>query len=245
VRKTIYTLNVDEYAPEIVDMTYPLIERYAHKIGAKFCIIADRYWPRYTPVYEKLQIYHLGREHGNDWNIYIDSDTLVHPDMFDVTNHLAKDTVCHNGMDMAGNRWRYDDYFRRDGRHIGSCNWFTMASDWCLDLWKPLAEDDISYEEAIENIFPAQSELMSVITREHLIDDYLLSRNIARYGLKFRSVGQIMEALGDQGNYLWHQYVLTTEEKVEQMRGILHGWMNLKIGEEFSLEGYRKWVGRF
>jgi hypothetical protein len=222
LKKTIFTLNVDDYSPEITELTYPLIKRYAHKIGADFHIISKRKFPQFPPVYEKLQIYDLGREMKNDWNIYIDSDALVHPDMFDVTEFINKDTVCHNGADMANNRWRYDRYFERDKRHIGSCNWFTIASDWCLDLWHPL---DIPYEEALEQIFPIQNELNTIVTRDHLIDDYTLSRNIAKYGLKFTTILKILEQLGDSGNYLWHQYTMTTKEKVEVMRRVMANWL--------------------
>jgi len=211
MKKVIFTLNVDNYAPEITALTYPLIERYAEKIGASVHQITERKHPDRPPVYEKMQIYDLAKKFQSDWNIYIDSDTLVHPDMFDPTEFIHKDTVMHNGNDMANNRWRYDNYFRRDGRHIGSCNWFAVASDWCLDLWHPL---DIPYEEALPNIFPTQIELNTGITKEHLIDDYTLSRNIAKFGLKFTTVLKMMETLGDNGNYLWHQYVHTTDEKI-------------------------------
>ena len=183
MRKTVYTLNVDDYCPEITALTYPLLKRYANKVGAEFYIISERLHPRYAPVYEKLQIYDLQLARGDDWSIFIDSDALVHPDMFDVTEFVGKDTVVHNGSDMANNRWRYDRFFRRDHRHIGSCNWFAIASDWCRELWAP--PTDITYEEALENIFPIQHELNTIITRDHLIDDYLLSRNIAKYGLHF------------------------------------------------------------
>jgi hypothetical protein len=222
MKKTIYLLNIDDYAPEITALTYPLIERYAQKIGARIHMITTRRWPQYAPVYEKLQIYDLAREHDNDWSIYIDSDAIVHPDVFDVTECLAMDTVAHNGADIAGNRWRYDDYFRRDGRHIGSCNWLTFASRWCVDLWRP--PDDMTYEQALENIFPIQSELNSVITREHLVDDYLLSRNIARFGLKFTTVTALQEKLNDHGVYFWHQYTMTKAEKVEAMQQVLKDW---------------------
>lgn len=221
IKKTIFTLNVDNYAPEITELTYPLIKHYAKKIDADFHIISNRLSPNMPPVYEKLQIYDLGRTMQNDWNIYIDSDTLVHPDFFDVTNFVKKDTVVHNGSDMANNRWRYDKYFIRDGRNIGSCNWFTIASNWCLDLWHPL---DIPYKEALENIFPIQLELNTVVTREHLIDDYTLSRNIAKYGLKFKTVTQILSEINDSGNYLWHAYTLPPEDKVKEMRKVLASW---------------------
>lgn len=126
VKKTVYTLNVGGYAPEISALTYPLLQAYAQKIGADFHVIRERKFPDWPMDYEKLQIHELAKEHNNDWNIYIDSDALVNPEMFDVTEHLHKNTVCHNGKDLAGIRWKYDHYFRRDGRHIGSCNWFAI-----------------------------------------------------------------------------------------------------------------------
>lgn len=221
MKKTIYTLCVNDYAPAIRTLTMPLIERYANKIHADLHVITERRWPDMPPVYEKLQIFYLGRQNGSDWNIYIDADALVHPDLFDVTEIIGKNTVLHNGADMAGNRWTYDHYFRRDGRHIGSCNWFTVASDWCLDLWHPL---DIPFEDALRNIHPIIIELNSVVTPAHLIDDYTLSRNIARYGLKFTTLLAEQEKLGDKGNYLWHQYLMTEEEKIVAMKQVLSDW---------------------
>ena len=270
MRKAVWTLNAGgDYAPEITTLTYPLLKQYAFKIKADFNIITQRKWPSWPVVYEKLQIFELGK--NNDWNIYIDSDALIHPDMFDVTDHLGKDTVCHNAQDMAGNRWRYDRYFRRDGRHIGSCNWFAVASDWCIDLWHPL---DITLEEAVGNIFPTVSELApvayaicpggepqkddkgnpmllpnstsyarcpggeflrdekgncirtpkEVITPGHLIDDYTLSRNIAKYGLKFTNIRSIKQRIGDQGDYFWHLYQIPIAEKVRLMKEVLDKW---------------------
>lgn len=222
-KKTIFLVNIDNYAPEITKLTYPLIERYANKIGAGVHVIDKRKFPGFPPVYEKLQIFELGKKMGNDWNIYIDSDAIVHPDLFDITNFISKDTVLHNGVDMAGNRWFYDNYFLRDGRHIGSCNWFTVASDWCLDLWRPL--DDLTMEEAIGNIFPLQGELNTVITPDHLIDDYTLSRNIARFGLKAKTLIGILKDLGrETDNYLWHQYQIANEQKIIAMRKVLKEW---------------------
>jgi hypothetical protein len=216
-------LNIDNYEEKITELTYPLLKRYAKKIDADFYIISERKFPDYPPVYEKLQIYKLAQEMENDWNIYIDSDALVHPDFFDITNHLQKDTVAHNGVDMAGNRWKYDRFFRRDGRHLSSCNWFSIASDWCIDLWKPL--DDLTLEEATENITPIVSEVVSgLIPASHLIDDYVLSRNIAKFGLKFTTINQIVKDIGDTGNYLWHQYLLSSEDKIMQMKEILNIW---------------------
>jgi hypothetical protein len=227
VKKTIYTLNIGDYAPEVCALTYPLMQAYAKKIGADFHVIRERKYPDWPVVYEKLQIFELGRKHRNDWNIFLDGDTLVHPEMFDVTEHLDKDTVCHNGTDMAGIRWKYDHYFRRDGRNIGSCNWFTIASDWCLDLWRPL--EDLSLDEAVANINITISEMNSgFCSTPHLIDDYTLSRNIARFGLKVKTVVEIGGHLGfrnAQGNpaspFLYHKYTIPNEQKAREMVTLL------------------------
>lgn len=221
MKKVIWTLNIANYAPEVTALTYPLLKNYAHKIGAEFEVITKRQFPDWPVVYEKLQIFELGAD--NDWNIYIDSDALVHPDMFDPTDHVPMNTVLHNGRDMAGNRWRYDRHFRRDGRHIGSCNWFTCAPRDCIDLWKPL--DDLTLAQALDNIFPIVAELNSeCFNRDHLIDDYTLSRNIATFGLKHTCILDIMKAEGHGGDYLWHLYTIPVAEKVRQMKEVLRRW---------------------
>lgn len=207
----------------------------------------------------KLQIHELAKEHGNDWNIYIDSDALVNPEMYDVTEHLRKDTVCHNGRDMAGIRWRYDQYFRRDGRHIGSCNWFAIASDWCLDLWRPL--DDLTPEEAIGNINITIAERNSGnCETAHLISDYTLSRNIARFGLKIQTVMDLCGQLGWRGPgglpvspFLFHKYTISNEQKAREMLAILstpNGQMG-PVGMGWGLltpegvaEYLKKWASR-
>jgi hypothetical protein len=257
MRKAIWTLAVDNYAPEITALTFPLMKLYARKCRADFNVITERKFPGWPPVYEKLQIYELGRDY--EFNHFIDADAVVHPEMWPVSDLLPRDTVCHNGNDLAPNRWILDRFFRRDGRMISSCNWFTAAWDWCLELWKPL--DDLTLEEAIQNISPTPMERAPYILRcpgcgntspawsasptwdncpgcgkartwaakhpietSHLIDDYVLSRNIAKYGLKFTNVQRIQEQFNDHGNYMWHEYTLPTAQKVASIKAVLHNW---------------------
>lgn len=175
---------------------------------------------------EKLQIFDLAKQDGAEWAIYVDADTLISPDFFDITDHLGKDTVAHNGSDMAGTRWKYDQYFRRDNRHIGSGNWFAVASEWCLDLWHPLT--DLTLDEALDNINLTIAERNFGLKREHLIDDYILSRNIARFGLKFKNVRDILAQLGI-GGVLWHNYMATEEEKLWMMLNILAGRYGVEL----------------
>lgn len=189
---------------------------------ADFFVISERRWSDWPVVYEKLQIQELARERGDDWSIYIDSDALVHPEIIDFTNFLPRDTVMHNGCDMANVRWDYDEYFLRDGRNIGSCNWCAFASSWCRDLWTPL---DISLEEALSRIHPTVDELNTVITADHLIDDYTLSRNIAKFGLKFTTVTEMLPKLGlANAGFFWHAYTITADEKLEKMQEVIKNW---------------------
>jgi len=215
IKKTLFTVCVDNYAPEITELTFPFIKRWASKIGADFHVITERKFPHLPPPCEKLQIYRLAQEMQNDWNIFVDADAFIHPEAPDFTVMLPRDTVCHHGRDFAPIRWKYDRYFLRDGRNIGSANWFTIASDWCIDLWKPI--DDLTVEEIIANISPVPMETLSNVDAAHLIDDYTLSRNIAKYGFKCTTVIEQHEKmlLTKDHCFFWHHYVLPQDKLQE------------------------------
>ena len=229
-KKIIWTLDIDNYAPEIKRLTRPLLEVYAHKIGANIHDITERHFPGWPTTYNKLAIWELAKQYSADWHLYIDSDVLVYPDQYDITEFLPADTVAHNGHDFTGTRWKSDDYFRRDGRNISSANWLAVASRMCLDLWHPI--DDLTPEQALANIFPTAKELSyrnadgsPRCSAEHLIDDYALSRNIARFGLKFTTIVEMNQKLG-LGNsaYFFHNYTWSNEEKVAGLRKVLEEW---------------------
>ncbi len=237
IRKVVYTLDINNYQPAIKALTFPLMQRFADKIGAEFHPITERKFPGWPIVYEKLQIFELGKNGAAcltggridrfeppDWNIFFDADALISPEMFDPTDHLSKDTVLFNGKDMSGVRWKADQYFRRDGRWCGACNWFACASDWCLDLWRPL--DDLTLKEAVANINITIGEHKSGLFRDnHLIDDYTLSRNIARFGLKHDTLIDLCGRMGWRNPhtgqpvspYLFHLYAIDETEKINRM----------------------------
>jgi hypothetical protein len=227
-RKALITLNIGDYAPMIREITYPLMRYFCERRGFEFLEITERKFPEWPVTYEKLQIHEIAKHEGFDWVWFIDADALVHPDTPDWTTLIGKDTVAHNGNDFAPFRWKIDEYFRRDGRHIGSCNWCALASDWCLDLWRPL---DMTPEQAVANIQPLvcehspmarnhgtipQNKLVN-ITASHLVDDYAISRNIARYGLKFTTLMALEKQLFNGADLMWHAYTITEDEKVNQM----------------------------
>ena len=221
LKKTIFTLNIDNYAPKITKLTYPFLERYAEKIGAEFTQIKERKFPDYPMMYEKMQIFELGKD--NDWNIYIDSDCLIHPDLFDITEILPEDTVLTYGVDFAPTRFRYDNYFRRDGRNIGSGNFLTVASKLCIDLWEPF--DDITLEEAIDSIHMINKEQSLGHQPGYGLDDYAISRNVAKYGLKFKTFLKLLEEINRQKDILlWHSHLVTETEKLAIIRKTIKNW---------------------
>jgi hypothetical protein len=64
-------------------------------------------------------------------------------------------------------------------------------------------------EEAYKRIYPTVSELNTIITPDHLIDDFTLSRNIAKYGLKFITFRDVLAKLGyPNPGFLWHLYTI-------------------------------------
>ncbi len=223
MKKTIYTLNINNYAPAILALTRPYLEFYAKRIGAEIVDITERKYPDMPIVYEKLQIYDLAQENGSDWNIYVDSDCLIHPETLDFTNFLPKDTVMQVGHDMANIRWKYDKYFLRDGRNIGTCNWFTIFSDWCIDMYKPL--EDMTLEECRNSMFPTVVERNTVVDTDHLIDDFVISRNVARFGLKYTNLKDVLEKVAlPEAQFFHHEYTITTDEKVKNLQLVIEKW---------------------
>jgi hypothetical protein len=228
MKKILYTLNVPteegkQYEPEIVAMTLPLMKNYAKKIGAEFVEIKDRKFPDYPIPYEKFQIYDLAKKSGADWNIFADCDALCHKDYWDPTVLLPMDTTASYGTDFTPMRFKPDAYFLRDGRYIGKGNWLGIFSKNCLDYYHPL--DDITKEEAVANITPTAQEQANGCTATHLLDDYTVSRNISRYGLKHVLLPELEAARKAGAGYLYHMYAMTSAKKLLLLRKTLLSWI--------------------
>lgn len=251
MKKTLYTLDVGNYEPEITKLTFPLLRKYAKKIGADFYVIKDRKFPNFPIPYEKFQISELSKSRGDEWSIFFDADALVHPNMWDPTEVVGKEYTISNGSDFTPIRWKPDKYSKRDGRFIGKGNWCMMGSEWTAsDLWRPL---DITKEEAEAMIIPTLAESSTVIEGSHLIDDLTVSRNIARYGLQHVLINKIVdkydEIIGcktDKG-LLHHVYLDSATEKVIILKRIVLIWvvqsMANKKESAQTLERLKTWDG--
>lgn len=221
---TLYTLNVDNYAPEITKHTFPLLAGYANKIGARFYQITERKFPEFGFEREKFQIFDLMVQHDDDYAIFLDADTLLHPEMFDLTCFVPPDTVCNFGHDNISTRFRVDDVHRRDGRNIGCGTFFVVVPRACRNYWLWPDPSELSYEEIVSRIFPTLAERKVGIQPKHLADDFVTSRNVAKFGFKFMTVWDIQKKLGRNDNFIVHSHLQTREQKVQTIDDTLVRW---------------------
>jgi hypothetical protein len=222
MNKTLYTLSVDDYEPEITALTFPLLKNYARKIGAEFVVITERRWPCWPVTMEKFQVGQLSLDRDDDWSLFFDADALIHPDAPDVTAHLSKDTVLHHGLDRSTIRFAANPWFRRDGRFISPGNWMNVSSDWCRDVWEwPRI---LTIDSILDAIHPQVVEIAGGVSRAHLIDDYVIACNEARYGLKVVAWLDLCKRLEIPPVYFWHIYRTTSADKLKQVQNTLTAW---------------------
>ena len=222
-KKQLVTLSIGgNYLPNLTKYTLPLLKHYADKCSADFRIITEEKFkmnPKSGHGGEKFQLYELSE--GYDWTIFVDADALINPDTPDWTEMVSKAQVVFHGVDMYLNRFKPNAYTRRSGQLCGACTWFTCFSDWTRDLWHP---PEISWEEAMSNIQPIlQEQKTGLCSKEHLIDDYIVTQNIHRYGLK------VVTVLGDliqkcPNNYFLHLYNVEPEKKIVEIKQQLANW---------------------
>jgi hypothetical protein len=238
MKKLIVTMCMDNWEPEITSQTYPLMKFHAAKIGADFRIIDQRKNKHAPMCYERFQIYDMVDDY--DWIIQLDADLLMHPDMPDVIEFLSKDTILISTWDWATKRFKLDDYFRRDSRHISVPGFFTVTSNWMKDFWR--VPDDLTPQEAMAKCTPVVHEWSGRgLGAEHIVLDYIFSRNVARYGLKVLSLQELFQKCSSGGrmplngieDYIMHNSYLPRHQKKQHIQQVLekHWKLNPKEWE--------------
>lgn len=167
----IFVVRVDNYLPELCKITLPRIEAYAKRIGAKFTVVTERKFPDFPPTYEKMQIHELGE--GNDCNILLDADIVLADDFENVINNVPPNEVGFWHQYRASGLFAIDQYFFRDNRNVGVAANMLVVPRSCHDIFTPL---EFSAEEAAKRTI-----------RWFAIDEYCISRNLAKFGLRYRS----------------------------------------------------------
>lgn len=214
MKKLLVTLDIN-YNKDITNITYPHMQFYADKIDADFKVITERKF-KYQPVnIEKFQLYEMSESY--DWTIFVDADALIHPNCPDMGELYGKEYVIMYGYDFYPIRFKSNNYSRRDKRNIAASTWFTVFSDWNRHLWKPYKNP----KEYVNQITLTNIEKNFGYLPEHILDDYLVSINIAKYGLKVKTVGY--DILNSHSNltfwpFLKHQFCISTEEKIKYLK---------------------------
>lgn len=170
MKKSIWTVAVDDYRPDICGITLPAMEKYAERIGADFRVIRSRRWPQCPAPYEKLQIYDLGKD--NDWNIVLDADMLIGDDMGDPTMEVPDNMVASWMCFEIPEHFPCNKYFYRDGRCLGIATNFLVFPMSCHDILTPFADDELDAK-------------MAELKRPFILDEYCVSINAAKFGLKY------------------------------------------------------------
>ena len=187
MRKLIHVVNINDFFPELFELTYPTIRSYAERNGYMINMITKRKFPDYPINYEKMQVYEDGK--NAEVNILCDADMLIHPEFPDVTEFLKRDSIAFN--DNYNISWKYHvdriRYFMRDGRDVGIATNFVVSSDWTHDVWEPLSlsQKDIEDLAKKENTDTGGADGRGW---GHYADEFALSYNMAKYGLKYTGV---------------------------------------------------------
>ena len=164
----VHTVVINKWFPELCDLTLPLIQKWAKNIGADFNLISEPKFTGWPPNYERFQIWESGLEY--EWNINIDADFIVNPDLEDITANdptiVRAEAYMHTDVFFYPNH-----YFLRDGRGISMSDNFVLSSCMTHDVWTPLS---MSYDDAKKHC----------IKDPRQVSEFAVSLNIARYGLK-------------------------------------------------------------
>jgi hypothetical protein len=213
MKKALVTLDI-KYNKNITNITYPYMREYAKKIGAEFIIISKRKFPHLSANMEKFQLYEISKDY--DWTIFIDADALVHPNCPDLTEIYRKDYVVFNRCDYYPFRFKHNNYVRRDGRNLGATTWICAFSDWNRHLWKPHEDPN----QFLDQINPMDLEKNFGYTSSHILDDYIVSRNIAKYGLKVETFCDMIpkDTMGEINYWFTHNFCISEEEKLSSLK---------------------------
>lgn len=179
--KTVYTLNINNYLPDLCEITLPTINAYANRIGAKFEVITERKFPGWPITYEKLQL--CERAKDNDWTIFVDADTVIGSDLPDLTK-MVKPNIIGVHMAYDADKTLPNEYFMiQDRRNVGVVTSFMVVPKACHKIWTPLEED----------VKSALRRLSCVDAVDHIVDEYCISRNLARYRFNFIGLTQLCD----------------------------------------------------
>lgn len=191
--KKLFVLRIGDYRPDLCQFTIPTIKAYAAKIGAEYIEITHAVHPDMPVTFAKLRVFDMGQD--SDWNILVDADIMIHPGMPDVTQFLPPNAVASAFAFDADFMFHKNRFFERDGRNIGIVGNFVVTTKLTHDLW--------DYSQVFSIVDPADIDLKTLTKRDFIIDEYVLSHNLAKFGLRHTGIlpmPQLTEMIVHFGN---------------------------------------------
>lgn len=176
MKKIIHCVYINDYFPELWELCLPSIKEYAYRTRSELNIISKRKFPEWHINYEKFQVYEDGKY--ADANFLIDADILIHSEFPDFSSGITfPHHIAFNDNYNASTKFNIQDniYFQRDGRDVGIASNAVISFKSTHDVWEPLS------------ITPEEGRKITNI-REGDIDEYGLSVNMAKYGLKYTGI---------------------------------------------------------
>lgn len=214
MKKALVTMDIN-YPKDITKITFPYLKKYAQKIGADFITIDKRIYPECPLNIEKFQLYDISKDY--DWTIWIDADAIIHPYCFDLTEIYPKEYVILDSRTYINlpYHFKHNIYTKRDGRGYRVPTWITVFSDWTRDLWKPY-KDPMKY---VDEIMSGSWGLQGECDPKLHIDDYLVTRNLSKYGLKVKFLIQdYLPSINAPEWLLFHEPFGDVNKKIRQFR---------------------------
>ena len=189
MKTALWVVAVNNYLPDLCAITFPNLKEFAEKIGAEFKVITDRKFPDFPPSYEKLQIHELGKDY--EWNILIDADIIIHPDLPDPRVRTGKNNLgVYYGFDLRVAFPRVDPYMEKYARENGNVYHgivtnFLVANKNIHDIWSPL---EYKFDECKD-----------WCCRPHILDEYSISRNLGKFSIPYKAF-----VLPSEQNMIFH-----------------------------------------
>ena len=172
MKKKIHILYINDYFPELFQITNKNIQQYAKRYNYEINLITKRKFKDWHLHYEKMQVYEDGK--NDDINVFLDMDVMLHPEFPDFSELVPPDYVAFNDNYKISEKCKINKYFLRDGRDIGIASNVVVSTYLTHDVWEPLPPE----------ITPEKGREITFI-REGDIDEFCLSYNLAKYGLKY------------------------------------------------------------
>lgn len=169
--KNLFVLRIGDFRPDLCEFTIPTIKHWCAKNGWVYNEITKRRYNDLPITAEKLQVHNLGKD--SEWNILCDADLMLRPDFVDPVSFTAPNVVASSYHFRASDKFKTNIYFERDERDLGLSGGFVLTSKFTHDLWTPPALWTLA---------------LSATKNKHLIDEYVISTNLAKYGLCYDGV---------------------------------------------------------